>query len=824
MLESQTSKPQENDGWTASDKKYFLIKHQFGSPKMLNRSATQRNRHLLRCKINRSLNFDFNFSRKNHSRRLSPNSMNHSCFSMNKPSRELSRSAKIMRALSSDISFRNRNENIKKSLQFEFSSEKTNSSDESTSVESIVNTPVHTPDKSLGFDKSSTDSSATSNAPSVSSESIDENQNRTPQQIRKVGRIVGDTSNTKRSASKSRSSGSRSSSTSSLRSNMKEKIDSIICNTRTPDFQYLKQYGMTSGYAIAASTPRNLSKEFGNDEEDSPHTPENMIRLIPEGMSSIKKCHKKERFSCVEKEALKIDDPVRNENLCAKGTTESLETDDILTSSSSATKESPKKSRNVKKILVYNLDDEFSDNELIVVDAKQKAAPKNIDSSDSEMCEENTQDIHDTLPSTSSNNDEKENDSNLQEATSSNVDLAESGNNTTFEKFNPLIDLRTPYIIHPVSPPKPTCFREQWPEMTIAKSTSYTDPNLNQLLTVWGNKRHAFENKRPITPENTHSSRLLLSQYMSVKKSHKKDKKKNKSISDISYVMDNEVRSSSSDGSNQKRKKGMSMSMQDYLQLAYSGRFSPRCQNVDNEFTIHTPKKRTSFFRTLTNYVCKEKTPLERDNESTEVADTIDANGRLTPINMSTAELLCNKNSIKKSHKKDKHDGSICRRRNLGKKLLEYTKETGNMNIADYIEILEDRTTPSLKLNPNGGSFDETGACSSRRNEDRKSNEESIYDPQPSTSRENSLIESTKNPKKLQLPSTTPPNNLSTLKFMKLQHATSIKKSHKKERDLNAQSKYILMNHEYDLSDDGSIFDEEDKLTYDESPCKYNNN
>lgn len=192
---------------------------------------------------------------------------------------------------------------------------------------------------------------------------------------------------------------------------------------------------------------------------------------------------------------------------------------------------------------------------------------------------------------------------------------------------------------------------------------------------------------------------------------------------------------------------------------------------------------------------------------------------------MSTAELLCNIDSIKKSHKKDKHDGSICRKRNLEKKLLEYVKEARNMNVTDCTEILEDHITPSLKLNPNDDFCDETEACSNTCNEDnRKSNEENIFDPQPSTSRENSVTESTKNLKKLQPPSTTPPNNWSTLKFVKLLHATSIKKSHKKERDLNAQSKYILMNHECDLSDDGSIFDEEDKLIYVESssPCKYN--
>lgn len=214
------------------------------------------------------------------------------------------------------------------------------------------------------------------------------------------------------------------------------------------------------------------------------------------------------------------------------------------------------------------------------------------------------------------------------------------------------------------------------------------------------------------------------------------------------------------------------------------------------------------------------------DNESVEITDTTEENGRLTPVNMSTTDLLCNIESIKKSHKKDKHHGNICKKRILEKS--KYTKKAGDMNITDCTETSEDYTIPPLKLSPNDdGSYDETGACSNTFNEDnRKSNEESVYDPQPSTSGKSSIVDNEENMKKLKPLSTTPPNNWSTLKFMKLLHATSIKKSHKKERNLNAQSKYILMNHEYDLSDDGSIFDEEDKLAYAEtsSPCQYNKN
>lgn len=183
---------------------------------------------------------------------------------------------------------------------------------------------------------------------------------------------------------------------------------------------------------------------------------------------------------------------------------------------------------------------------------------------------------------------------------------------------------------------------------------------------------------------------------------------------------------------------------------------------------------------------------------------------------MSTAELLCNIDSIKKSHKKDKHDGSICRRRILGKKSSERTKKTEDINITTYCtETSEDHPTTSSKLDSNDYSLrDEMEACSNMHSEG--SNEgENVCDPQPSTSRGNTDKETRtkKDVKKSKSISTTPPNSWNSIKLMKLLHATSIKKSHQKERKINSQSKYILMYHDYDLSDDGSIFDEEDRLT-----------
>lgn len=333
MLEKQTSKSQDSDdrenkgidnscnleskhdvitGWRASDKKLFT-RHQFRSPRVLYTPVTQRNKTLLRYKMNKSMKYHFmnginewdpilfekSFYKDlekmqpsnscNLSELVSPNSPH---FNSSKPLQALSRSAKIMRALGkSNISSDHMDKNIKKSLTFDSSPspKKNDSSEGSVCVDSIVNTPLHTPDKSLRHRRNSLDTS-TSSVPIESLESSDENQNRTPRQSRIIVRIPSDTSDTERSKNKSGSSGS----TSVLRSNMKERIESIIRDKQI-DFQCSKRGDRlrTPTYDVAASTPRNLSKEFNEDEEDSSHTPEHVMQFIPDSMSSIKKSHQK---------------------------------------------------------------------------------------------------------------------------------------------------------------------------------------------------------------------------------------------------------------------------------------------------------------------------------------------------------------------------------------------------------------------------------------------------------------------------------------------------------------------------------------------------
>ncbi|XP_014487981.1 PREDICTED: uncharacterized protein LOC106751574 [Dinoponera quadriceps] len=909
MLESEVLKSPDNDGrenkgidnsrnlkserdmitGSASDKKFVYLKHQVEFPGTFY-SLVPHGRKNFRHQINRSLNFGINPSRRGNLSRLSPNvSMDNGRSSINKSPRDLSRSAQIMRALSKNHdSFRYTNESIKRTLTFDSSpspSKKSNSSEESTSVDSIVNTPLHTPDKFVGPNRNSTDTS-TSSGPTESSESIDENQNRTPQQNRLVSKVLIGSSDTK-----SNKSGSPSS-TSMLRSNLREKINKITCNTsvphvRTQELQCFKRGDRlrVSSCDIAASTPRNLFKEFNQDEEDSSHTPINTMRFIPESMSSIKKSHKKERAHSLGGKDWQVDDSVKSQSSCAKRPVESLEANDILTSSSSCmvtVKDSPKKIRNVKKALVYDLDDELSDKESISDYAEQGVVPKNIDSSDSMIYEENKQDIDDTLPSTSStsNHNNKENDSYSQKASSNNIDLAEHENKEISLEPNSAVSKDSKYsrLMHRIkfSINDPITLRsdedEAWDDCEIWRKRfeiitatpvrnikmSDVQDTTEKLNTTQNNDMIHPRNERPITPENINSSRLLLSQFTSVKKSHKEDKRKYKSLFGIpicdaedketfrkvlnlladdlfTEVNSEKSRNASfpvrlSPDKSKKKKRFMSRSLlsnepDDLPQLAEP--LLTGCENIGDEPNTYIRNRVSSILLSLKNHMRRGKASSGEisDNEPVKAADATDENGRLTPINMSTAELLCNKDSIKKSHKKDKHDASLRKRRIPRKNLSEDGKETADMNFADYTKTPENYTTPSLKLNPNDDSLcDKTEACSSMRNENnKKNNENNIYDPQPSTSRGN-IIESKEDTKKLKPLSTTPPNSLNTLKLMKLLHTTSIKKSHKKERHLKKQSKYILMNKEHDLSDDGSIFDEEDILTSGESFSLFPNN
>jgi len=387
-----------------------------------------------------------------------------------------------------------------------------------------------------------------------------------------------------------------------------------------------------------------------------------------------------------------------------------------------------------------------------------------------------------------------------------------------------------------------------------------------------------FEFERPSTPENVNSSRLLLLDFNSVKKSHKKDKR-SKKTSSFAECHDYEYRKRSSNSlqrsryeenidrilckneflglkespgiSPKKKKKSVSMSLQCSTPKISSAFMS---LEYKDEFKICTPIKKLPIMLAVTNYVSADNisqeedesartskeidctrcvTPvacfkelrknedliLEYDNakrfetdvsisKAADTANLKNKNGRSTPINMSTTELLYNIDSIKKSHKKDKHSHS---KRLILKKKRSYIEENGHISFINNEKILEEPTTSSFKHHVDKHCAEKEMCIIMKKD---KSYRETDYNPQPSTSRGGDDMENGKNISKSKFLDTTPPNSLNAMNLIKLLHTTSIKKSHKKKRDINAQTKYILMSQEYELSDDGSIFDEEEKLNF----------
>jgi len=417
---------------------------------------------------------------------------------------------------------------------------------------------------------------------------------------------------------------------------------------------------------------------------------------------------------------------------------------------------------------------------------------------------------------------------------------------------------------------------------------------------------------RPKTPDNINSSRLLLMQFNSVKKSHKKDKHNkrisglakchkyqeyrkrngnsilnNKSKEDINESLHRDSFESlelknSPDASPKKKKKSMNVSIKNETHRWLSE--SPLShENTKDEFKIYTPIKRISdlfaapdnvcinesssdksesvqvmptkvdFSECLTptihcsrksrksehvhEYIHADKSKTDACISHDEIANTADPkdcieishNGRTTPTNMSTTELLCDINSIKKSHKKNKYSSSICKRGRKGSSHNPEMSISKSVNFANDISeaTFEEHATSVLQHSDTCNLSIKTEMCSNIHDVKEDENYEgTIYDtPQPSTSRSND-IGNVLNINASNLLNATPPNDFNTTNFITLFNSTSIKKFHKKERDYNAETKYILMSSEHDLSDDGSIFDKEDRLNIsgDVNPCQDSEN
>jgi len=121
----------------------------------------------------------------------------------------------------------------------------------------------------------------------TSGESIDENQNQTPQQNRKSSYRIDIKDNMHIR--------SRTIYLMSLVERQKEAIHKNASHGSSHPFCSFNPFTGSKGASrvITASTPRNLSQEFNQELDNRSHTPENIINVIPESISSIKKSHKK---------------------------------------------------------------------------------------------------------------------------------------------------------------------------------------------------------------------------------------------------------------------------------------------------------------------------------------------------------------------------------------------------------------------------------------------------------------------------------------------------------------------------------------------------
>lgn len=883
----------------------FSFKHRYVR---CSRSVPHGNKHFAKYRLSRSLNFDSSISNSNSE---------NSSFEEDK---HLSRSAKIMRALNFNSPSYYGKTKIKKSLNFNLTPSPKRFKHVKRGIQKSLSlnfsSPLSVSNKFINLDDNHSESTNSSLLFS-SSDSIDENQNETPlqQNIKEYEMLHYSTPNTKHI----RDSLDSASFTPLLRSRLKESIDNIVYITATPSSQSLKCIQGRSKYTNnIVNTSRNLFHEFRDKDDSGPHTPKNLICIIPESMSAIKKSHKKERSSrrsasystqFIDNKSVPLDRSRFLANQCRK-CIDSLE--DTISDIDQCTENS-----NSSELILKHSEDNISETGSLFDYTEEK---KNIleefkEVSDSVVHEIDKFDVKIKL---------EENVDCLSKIDPSNIDANNSTNNTRSVTPVPVKnELNSQKSVTPenhiniletiikdsikkshkkikndnkkrlfslkVSQDKLKATEEQDNIKCTQNFVQYENIEQNKVSTKVNNL-DVSRKERSCTPEKVNSSRLLLSQYSSVKKSHKKDKH-NKIISgflkrqeyfnkDMDLVINNEYKAFNNDMSKCKN------SMENYSsdldiatniddstslvapaslknssleKLSPSKRRKPQnilsdseknilydseLQKLDTskeEFKIFTPLKRKrslivsiaakeythfydspiehskdvipniSFSRCLTPVLnlsssCKKTEKCNTiiksdDNVNNETAEEIydcgsnDVTGRLTPRNMSTTELYSNLDSIKKSHKKNKRGSSSWK--SLG--LIE-----GNHSVdgkcGTSVENILNKTNNLLELSNNCAVINDVISkpiC----NKSIEKLANPVIDNQncASTSMENIS------------PFVTPPNCLKTKNYIKLLQETSIKQTHKKIR--NKKKEELIIDTD-ELSDDGSIFGGEEKLSF----------
>ncbi|KAK2580048.1 hypothetical protein KPH14_012332 [Odynerus spinipes] len=938
-----------------------FLKRAYTSPRILSKSVPRKNKSFIRYRINRSLSFD---NTKNDCSFKSPNSSSgSSSFDSDK---QLTRSAKIMRALNFNCSpFYNQRKKIKKTLNFNLTpSPKKFSNLKSPRDSTNLNLTTSSPkiNKTLNFDTSLSNSS-TSSILLTSFESTDENQNQTPSQRNTKAKKLLNYVTPKRRMYVS--SPDMDISSPSLRRSLKEKIDDIVQMSSSPTTHSFNRGRQLLNVSTRCniSTPRNLYTDFSDEDNERPCTPENTFSIVPESMSAIKKSHKKERSlrqmdNLSRKQANALTDPFVVEQFDDLQTEKrpltppTTEKNVVSVCDTSSIKQSHKKDKNQgsakdeenrhypdvsldksENNMLYETDSnnllghnteycEVTNNSGETKDRKVISNVTNIVDSNSSSLEEQTHNAisKNPLPSISNTNEDTE----IRPVTPNAVTVER--NSTTFvgvttpeNRIHFLQRIQTESIKKSHKKVKD----ENKKKLFLPKSLDHKleveklsidnhkhpevlkDNENDDHISVGENCSDAPNINRAGTPENINSSRLLLSNFSSVKKSHKKDKH-NKIVSEFmrrqKYLnrsvdcnnAQHEVQNSSkkkiqqeiitkslrSNGSipnshaddiisynrmsPSKRKIFSNLLDDDLSHLLCNSESIPNECETTEEFKIFTPiKRRKSLLRTNLKSDCLHDlqsdkndsfeeeiinidtsrciTPTLRhigcaalpdnktdllekvkdsetvDNEKNnsivkqQQSDTQDQNGRSTPTNMSTMELLPNINSIKKSHRKDKRGNGL--HRGL---IVEQEKLFLEKSHHECLQNDHSTSTTFSKLNNNkqnlGGSNiatanklnsakTETQSSPITIHKDSQNSDQDIGIEDRRSIQTNDTTSSSK----------TPPNCLLTKSYIRLLQATSIKKSHKKERD-RKRHKLVSQNYDSELSDDGSIFGENEKI------------
>lgn len=922
--------------WSPLEKNDFSFKHRYVT---CSRSVPHKSKRLAKYRLSRSLNFDASACNSN---------------SDNSPFEEdkhLSRSAKIMRALNfnSSPSYYGKTK-IKKSLNFNLTPSPKSFRHAKKGIRKSLslnfNSPLSVSNKFLNHNDNPGDS-ANSSLLFSSSDSIDENQNETPlQQSTKEHEMLHySTPNAKYTRKSSCHSASF---TPLLRSRLKETIDNIVYVTATPNSQSLKRVKGRTKYTnnITMNTSRNLLHEFHDKDDSRSCTPKNLICIIPESMSAIKRSHKKERSSR------------RSDGYTTQFTDSFVENESVLEDrfsgyskeigpfqdSRSDIEQCADRSSN-ELVLSHSEDDMSDTGSLFDYAEEQKhifkeskkvtewksnytsVIPK-IDKFDGEVkLEENVDCFSRADTSNRSNVDSAGNSCN------ENIDLANGGRSVTPVPVKETVSESqksvTPEnridILQTISKDSikkshkkikdnnkrrlfsPKVLQDKL-EATEKQENAKCSENFEQYesteenkISIEVNNPDVSRDERSSTPDKVNSSRLLLSQFSSVKKSHKKDKH-NKILcgflkrqeyfnKDMDLVTNNKyeqrtfndeisecknsiegfpsdldvvrniddstslVASASSSSSldklsPSKRKKPHNISPDREKNMSYDFELQ-ELDTSKEEFKIFTPLKRKrslfaftvakeythfydlaseknersddtmasiSFSRCLTpvlnfpNSCAKSETDdiitkCDDNVDNGNVEEVYDSNcnsndvtGRLTPRNMSTTELYPNLDSIKKSHKKNK-------RGNISRKSFNAMKNNHSIDEKHETSL---ESVANKMYNP----LEFPNDCVIADDVINKP----IYDK--SVNNMENLVNHTTDDNHQNCPSTsagnisptvTPPNYLKTKAYMKLLQETSIKRSHKKNRNKRKEELVVDTN---ELSDDGSIFGDEEKSCF----------